>query len=185
MRRSAFSSLKSCRADWCLAGRQASEPNARCHDVQSGAEGRKAGLCVAAWHQARSSTATQSTGLNNLSHPCEFAPWIPQACCRARSSASSGLTTLCRCALWAGCQVDGWWPLVLLGHYCELPLLPRAALHIWRRVHADWPPQNASTPPAAPCQVCSWFAARCDLILLLFDPYKLDISDEFKSVRAH
>jgi EH domain-containing protein 1 len=31
-------------------------------------------------------------------------------------------------------------------------------------------------------QVCSWFAARCDLILLLFDPYKLDISDEFKSV---
>lgn len=33
-------------------------------------------------------------------------------------------------------------------------------------------------------QVCGWFAARCDLILLLFDPYKLDISDEFKSVIA-
>lgn len=32
-------------------------------------------------------------------------------------------------------------------------------------------------------QVCGWFAARCDLILLLFDPYKLDISDEFKEVR--
>ena len=32
-------------------------------------------------------------------------------------------------------------------------------------------------------QVCSWFAARCDLILLLFDPAKLDISDEFKAVR--
>jgi len=31
-------------------------------------------------------------------------------------------------------------------------------------------------------QVCAWFAARCDLILLLFDPYKLDISDEFKAV---
>lgn len=31
-------------------------------------------------------------------------------------------------------------------------------------------------------QVCGWFAAQCDLILLLFDPYKLDISDEFKSV---
>ncbi|KAK2080274.1 hypothetical protein QBZ16_000127 [Prototheca wickerhamii] len=31
-------------------------------------------------------------------------------------------------------------------------------------------------------QVCGWFAARCDLILLLFDPYKLDISDEFKEV---
>ncbi|KAL4430913.1 hypothetical protein ABPG75_006169 [Micractinium tetrahymenae] len=31
-------------------------------------------------------------------------------------------------------------------------------------------------------QVCGWFAARCDLILLLFDPYKLDISDEFKAV---
>lgn len=30
--------------------------------------------------------------------------------------------------------------------------------------------------------MCGWFAARCDLILLLFDPYKLDISDEFKSV---
>jgi EH domain-containing protein 1 len=32
-------------------------------------------------------------------------------------------------------------------------------------------------------EVASWFAARCDLILLLFDPAKLDISDEFKSVR--
>ncbi|KAI4390085.1 hypothetical protein MLD38_002233 [Melastoma candidum] len=30
--------------------------------------------------------------------------------------------------------------------------------------------------------VTSWFAAKCDLILLLFDPYKLDISDEFKRV---
>ncbi|KAK6149728.1 hypothetical protein DH2020_017253 [Rehmannia glutinosa] len=28
--------------------------------------------------------------------------------------------------------------------------------------------------------VISWFAAKCDLILLLFDPHKLDISDEFK-----
>jgi EH domain-containing protein 1 len=26
--------------------------------------------------------------------------------------------------------------------------------------------------------VISWFAAKCDLILLLFDPHKLDISDE-------
>ena len=31
-------------------------------------------------------------------------------------------------------------------------------------------------------QICEWFAARSDIILLLFDPYKLDISDEFKSV---
>jgi len=30
--------------------------------------------------------------------------------------------------------------------------------------------------------VCSWFANRCDMILLLFDPHKLDISDEFKAV---
>ncbi|KAL9236270.1 hypothetical protein vseg_010962 [Gypsophila vaccaria] len=37
--------------------------------------------------------------------------------------------------------------------------------------------------------VTSWFAAKCDLILLLFDPYKLDVSDEFKrvisSLRGH
>lgn len=30
--------------------------------------------------------------------------------------------------------------------------------------------------------IAQWFAARCDLIFLLFDPYKLDISDEFKQV---
>ena len=33
-------------------------------------------------------------------------------------------------------------------------------------------------------QVCGWFASRCDLILLLFDPNKLDISDEFRSVMS-
>ncbi|XP_057537180.1 EH domain-containing protein 1-like [Amaranthus tricolor] len=32
--------------------------------------------------------------------------------------------------------------------------------------------------------VISWFAAKCDMILLLFDPHKLDISDEFKRVIA-
>ena len=31
-------------------------------------------------------------------------------------------------------------------------------------------------------EVCEWFAARCDVIVLLFDPHKLDISDEFKAV---
>ena len=30
--------------------------------------------------------------------------------------------------------------------------------------------------------VCEWFASRSDVILLLFDPHKLDISDEFKAV---
>ncbi|KAI8474973.1 MAG: P-loop containing nucleoside triphosphate hydrolase protein [Monoraphidium minutum] len=30
--------------------------------------------------------------------------------------------------------------------------------------------------------VCEWFAARCDMILLLFDPFKLDISDEMRQV---
>jgi hypothetical protein len=30
--------------------------------------------------------------------------------------------------------------------------------------------------------VCRWFAERSDLILLLFDSYKLDISDEFRGV---
>lgn len=37
--------------------------------------------------------------------------------------------------------------------------------------------------------VTSWFASKCDMILLLFDPHKLDISDEFKrviySLRGH
>ncbi|KAJ7963730.1 EH domain-containing protein 1 [Quillaja saponaria] len=37
--------------------------------------------------------------------------------------------------------------------------------------------------------VTSWFAAKCDMILLLFDPHKLDISDEFRrvisSLRGH
>ncbi|BAT80672.1 hypothetical protein LR48_Vigan07g025600 [Vigna angularis] len=37
--------------------------------------------------------------------------------------------------------------------------------------------------------VTSWFAAKCDMILLLFDPHKLDISDEFNrvisSLRGH
>ncbi|KAI7746816.1 hypothetical protein M8C21_007723 [Ambrosia artemisiifolia] len=30
--------------------------------------------------------------------------------------------------------------------------------------------------------VIKWFAEKCDMILLLFDPHKLDISDEFKRV---
>lgn len=38
-------------------------------------------------------------------------------------------------------------------------------------------------------QVSQWFARRADVILLVFDPYKLDISDEFKetinSLKGH
>eukprot|EP00887_Chlorella_sp_A99_P005433 scaffold1.g5433.t1 len=42
--------------------------------------------------------------------------------------------------------------------------------------------RHSPRPPFFLTGVCGWFAARCDLILLLFDPYKLDISDEFKQV---
>ena len=38
-------------------------------------------------------------------------------------------------------------------------------------------------------QVAEWFAARSDIILLLFDAHKLDISDEFRlaieSLKGH
>ena len=34
-------------------------------------------------------------------------------------------------------------------------------------------------------KVMAWFAQHADRILLLFDPYKLDISDEFKKVRVY
>lgn len=32
-------------------------------------------------------------------------------------------------------------------------------------------------------EICQWFASRADLIILLFDPFKVDISDELEEVR--
>ena len=33
--------------------------------------------------------------------------------------------------------------------------------------------------------VIKWFAPRCDMILLMFDANKIDISDELKQVSTH
>jgi hypothetical protein len=51
------------------------------------------------------------------------------------------------------------------------------------RLTTNRPPTDRQPPIPGP-QVSEWFASRCDLIFLLFDPYKLDISDEFKQARS-
>ena len=56
-----------------------------------------------------------------------------------------------------------------------------AACRRWRSAHPN--------PNPNPKQVAEWFAARSDIILLLFDAHKLDISDEFRlaieSLKGH
>ena len=55
--------------------------------------------------------------------------------------------------------------------------------------HPDPHPHPDPDPDPNPHQVAEWFAARSDIILLLFDAHKLDISDEFRlaieSLKGH
>lgn len=58
-----------------------------------------------------------------------------------------------------------------------------AGLALYQRRSETQPSSSQHWPSARLLVHAGWFAARCDLILLLFDPHKLDISDEFKEAR--
>jgi EH domain-containing protein 1 len=49
---------------------------------------------------------------------------------------------------------------------------------------AHTPATIANPPSTNPPQACRWCAARADMVFLLFDPFKLGMSDEFKSAIA-
>ena len=76
--------------------------------------------------------------------------------------------------------------LVLPYYWCVLILTTLLPISL--------PPVLTPTPPRSPPQriernynfveISDWFATRSDLIFLLFDPAKLDISDEFRAVRG-
>ena len=139
-------------------------------------------VCTRELEGARASIAKVSAGRLHCSRP-STPPVTPGLPCRravGREAAHRAVIRLCASALLQPEAAAG-----LLG--CPALLVPQSQecgplLEAAKCVLSRPRPSCLYLPPSACPQVCSWFAARCDLILLLFDPYKLDISDEFKSV---
>ncbi|KAF2303830.1 hypothetical protein GH714_023667 [Hevea brasiliensis] len=101
-----------------------------------------------------------------------------------------------RATLWQSKQICPLMDSQLLElHFCQnlnvlkCLILCWSILHLWTHLEF-YQGKNKRTQRAYDFTgVTSWFAAKCDLILLLFDPHKLDVSDEFKrvisSLRGH